>query len=194
MTAVDGTALTRAIGDRPGRALPLLGITDKPDAPPERDQALTRCSACRTAGGTGLTTAALAPFGGHGINLAAITAAICTGEEAHPDARRRYVAGMACGFFYLLTGICGATLVGLFTALPTDLVAVIAGVALLGTFSTSLAQAVADEPGRDAAVVAFLTTASGVTLGGIGSSCWGLVLGLATHMTLTLRGRSPRTG
>ncbi|BBC29871.1 hypothetical protein SGFS_011650 [Streptomyces graminofaciens] len=141
-------------------------------------------------GVTGLATTALAPFGGHAINLAAITAAICTGEEAHPDRRRRYVAGIACGFFYVVTGVCGAALVGLFTALPTDLVAVIAGVALLGAFSTSLAQAVADESGRDAAVVTFLTTASGVTLGGIGSACWGLVLGLATHGTLTFRQRA----
>lgn len=176
--AVPLTVVTMASQNAPGLAV-LTASGYRPD-----DRVLI--------GVTGLTTTALAPFGGHGINLAAITAAICTGEEAHPDSRRRYVAGMACGFFYLLTGICGATLVGLFTALPADLVAVIAGVALLGTFSTSLAQAVADEPGRDAAVVTFLTTASGVTLGGIGSSCWGLVLGLATHATLTLRRRSRR--
>ncbi|MDV5148455.1 benzoate/H(+) symporter BenE family transporter [Streptomyces sp. SBC-4] len=138
---------------------------------------------------TGLTSTALAPLGGHAVNLAAITAAISTGEEAHRDPRRRYVAGLACGFFYLLTGVCGAALVGLFAALPPELVAVIAGTALLGTFSTSLAQAMADEPGRDASVVTFLTTASGVTLGGIGSACWGLVLGLATHAALTARRR-----
>ncbi|MFI6418624.1 benzoate/H(+) symporter BenE family transporter [Streptomyces sp. NPDC050842] len=138
---------------------------------------------------TGLTSTALAPLGGHAVNLAAITAAISTGEEAHRDPRRRYVAGLACGFFYLLTGVCGAALVGLFAALPSALVAVIAGTALLGTFSTSLAQTVADEQGRDAAVVTFLTTASGVTLGGIGSACWGLALGLATHAALTARRR-----
>ncbi|GAA3895016.1 hypothetical protein GCM10023084_54720 [Streptomyces lacrimifluminis] len=91
-----------------------------------------------------------------------------------------------------MTGVCGATLVGLFTTLPTDLVAVVAGVALLGTFSTSLAQTLADEPGRDAAVVTFLATASGTTLGGIGSACWGLVLGLATHGLLTCRPLRPR--
>ncbi|MFD3659406.1 benzoate/H(+) symporter BenE family transporter [Streptomyces sp. NPDC058659] len=138
---------------------------------------------------TGLTSTALAPLGGHAVNLAAITAAISTGEEAHRDPRRRYVAGLACGVFYLLTGVCGAALVGLFAALPSELVAVIAGTALLGTFSTSLAQTMADERGRDASVVTFLTTASGVTLGGVGSACWGLVLGLATHAALTVRGR-----
>lgn len=146
-------------------------------------------------GATGLVSTALAPFGGHAINLAAITAAICTGEEAHPDKRRRYVAGLACGVFYLVTGACGAALVGLFTALPADLVAIVAGVALLATFSTSLAQALADPKGRDAAVVTFLATASGVTVGGIGSACWGLVLGLATHAGLTFRqNRTPRKG
>ncbi|WP_050513566.1 benzoate/H(+) symporter BenE family transporter [Streptomyces griseus] len=138
---------------------------------------------------TGLASTALAPLGGHAVNLAAITAAISTGEEAHRDPRRRYVAGVACGVFYLLAGVCGAALVGLFTALPSELIAVVAGVALLATFSTSLAQAVADEQGRDAAVVTFLTTASGVTLGGVGSACWGLVLGLVTHLALTARRR-----
>ncbi|GGX13824.1 benzoate/H(+) symporter BenE family transporter [Streptomyces chryseus] len=170
------TVVTMASQNAPGLAV-LTAFGYRPD-----DRTLI--------GVTGLTTAALSPFGGHGINLAAITAAICTGEEAHPDPRRRYVAGVACGFFYLVTGVCGAALVGLFTAPPADLVAVVAGVALLGAFSTSLAQAVADESGRDAAVVAFLTTASGVTLGGIGSACWGLVLGLATHGTLTFRHRA----
>lgn len=138
---------------------------------------------------TGLASTVLAPLGGHAVNLAAITAAISTGEEAHRDPRRRYVAGLASGVFYLLAGVCGAALVGLFTVLPPELIAVIAGIALLATFSTSLAQAVADEQGRDAAVVTFLTTASGVTLGGIGSACWGLVLGLVTHLALTARRR-----
>ncbi|MEU6525626.1 benzoate/H(+) symporter BenE family transporter [Streptomyces sp. NPDC046924] len=174
--AVPLTVVTLASQNAPGLAI-LTAFGYRPD-----DRLLI--------GVTGLTTTALAPFGGHAINLAAITAAICTGEEAHSDPRRRYVAGVACGFFYLLTGACGATLVALFTALPTDLVAVVAGVALLGTFTTSLAQAVTDERDRDAAVVAFLTTASGVTLGGIGSAGWGLVLGLATHWALVVRGRT----
>ncbi|MEZ3179644.1 benzoate/H(+) symporter BenE family transporter [Streptomyces pimonensis] len=143
-------------------------------------------------GVTGLATGALAPFGGHAINLAAITAAICTGEEAHPDPRRRYVAGVACGLFYLVTGFCGVALVGVFTALPADLVSVVAGVSLLGAFSTSLTQAVADESGRDAAVVTFLTTASGINFGGISSACWGLVLGLATHGLLGSSARCRR--
>ncbi|MFJ2024301.1 benzoate/H(+) symporter BenE family transporter [Streptomyces sp. NPDC087897] len=133
---------------------------------------------------TGLASTALAPLGGHAVNLAAITAAISTGEEAHREPGRRYVAGLACGVFYLLAGAGGAALVGLFAVLPPQLIAVIAGTALLATFSGSLAQAVADERGRDAAVVTFLTTASGVTLGGIGSACWGLVLGLVTHLAL----------
>ncbi|MDC2951440.1 benzoate/H(+) symporter BenE family transporter [Streptomyces heilongjiangensis] len=178
--AVPLTVVTMASQNAPGLAV-LTTFGYRPD-----DRMLI--------GVTGLVTAVFAPSGGHAINLAAITAAICTGKEAHPDPRRRYVAGVACGFFYLVTGTCGAALVGVFTALPANLVAVIAGVALLGAFSTSLAQAVADEPGRDAAVVAFLTTASGVTLGGIGSACWGLLLGLATHTTLTLSRRARASG
>ncbi|MFJ5889090.1 benzoate/H(+) symporter BenE family transporter [Streptomyces californicus] len=142
---------------------------------------------------TGLASTALAPLGGHAVNLAAITAAISTGEESHRDPDRRYVAGLACGVFYLLAGVGGAALVGLFAVLPPQLIAVIAGVALLATFSSSLAQAVADERGRDAAVVTFLTTASGITLGGIGSACWGLVLGLVTHLALNAR-RDRRDG
>lgn len=135
-------------------------------------------------GATGVLSILLAPFGSPGLNLAAITAAICTGPECHPDPRRRYVAGMATGVGYLLVGSFGGVLVSLFTGLPPALVAVIAGVALLGAFQGSLAGAVADEQGRDAAVVTFLATASGMSFLGVGAAFWGLLLGLATHLVL----------
>ncbi len=131
----------------------------------------------------------LAPFGSPGVNLAAITAAICSGPEAHPDPRRRYVAGMSAGALYVLVGSFGGILVGLFTGLPKELVAVIAGVALLGSLQNSLAAALAPEPGRDAAVVTLLATASGSTLLGIGSAFWGLLFGLGTHAVLGRRRR-----
>jgi benzoate membrane transport protein len=130
-------------------------------------------------GWTGLAGVLLAPFGGFSFNLAAITAAICMNPEADPDPDRRYLAAVWAGVFYLVTGLLGATVASLFTALPRELVAAIAGIALLGTIGSSLTSALLEEPERDAALVTFLVTASGLTLLGIGGAFWGLVLGLA---------------
>ncbi|MFD5465210.1 benzoate/H(+) symporter BenE family transporter [Kitasatospora sp. NPDC127059] len=143
-------------------------------------------------GSTGAVSMLLAPFGSPGVNLAAITAAICSGPEAHPDPRRRYVAGMSSGVLYVVVGSFGGLLVSLFTGLPKELIAVIAGVALLASLQGSLTAAVAEERGRDAAVVTFLASASGMSLFGIGSAFWGLLFGLGTHLVLEL-GRRPRT-
>ena len=125
----------------------------------------------------GATTALLAPFGGYALNLAAITAAICMGREAHPDPRRRYTAAVAAGVLYLAIGLFGGAVAAVFAALPRELVAGIAGLALLGTIGNGLAAALADEADREAALVTFLVTASGVTLGSVGSAFWGLVAG-----------------
>ncbi len=138
-------------------------------------------------GSTGAISVLMAPFGSPGVNLAAITAAICSGPEAHPDPRRRYVAGMSSGALYVLVGSFGGVLVSLFTGLPKELIAVIAGVALLASLQGSLAAAVAEERGRDAAMVTFLASASGMSLFGIGSAFWGLVFGLGTHLVLDAR-------
>ncbi|WP_418361455.1 benzoate/H(+) symporter BenE family transporter [Streptomyces gilvosporeus] len=143
-------------------------------------------------GSTGLISTALAPFGSHAINLAAITAAICTGPESHRDPKRRYIAGIACGAFYLLIGAFGTTLVVFFAGLPKELVAAIAGVALFGALAGGLSGAVKEEQDREAALITFLATASGVTLFGIGSAFWGLVFGVAAHLVLT-RWRRPRS-
>lgn len=132
-------------------------------------------------GWTGATGLLLGPFGGFSFNLAAITAALCMSRDADPDPDRRYMAAVWAGIFYLGTGVFGATVVSLFAAFPVELVAAIAGIALLGTIANSLAGALAEEPGRDAAIVTFLCTASGLTLLGIGSAFWGLVLGLLVH-------------
>lgn len=128
---------------------------------------------------TGFTGLLLAPFGGFQFNLAAITAAICMSPEADPDPQQRYLAAVWAGVFYLITGLLGATVVSLFTALPKELVAAIAGIALLGTIGNSLGVALHDEGERDAALVTFLVTASGLTLTGVGSAFWGLLFGLA---------------
>jgi len=126
---------------------------------------------------TGLATLVLAPFGAFALNLSAITAAICMGREAHPDPERRYTAAVSCGFLYLLIGLFGAAITGALSAFPKELIAAIAGLALLGTIGSALATAVRDELHREAALITFLVTLSGVTLAGIGSAFWGVVAG-----------------
>ncbi|WP_046659052.1 benzoate/H(+) symporter BenE family transporter [Lysobacter capsici] len=129
-------------------------------------------------GWTGLVTLVLAPFGAFALNLAAITAAICMGSDAHEDSRRRYVAAVAAGVFYLLTGLFGATVAALFAAFPKELVLAIAGIALLTTIGNGLAAAVHDPQEREPALITFLVTASGVSAFQIGSVFWGMVAGL----------------
>ena len=129
-------------------------------------------------GWIGVVNAVLAPFGAYALNLAAITAAICMGREAHEDPDRRYVAAVAAGIFYIVVGVFGATVAALFAAFPKELIVAIAGLALLGTIGNSLASALREEGEREAALVTFLVTASGLTLAGIGSAFWGLVAGI----------------
>ena len=126
---------------------------------------------------TGLTTLVLAPFGAFSLNLSAITAAICMGPEAHPDRARRYTAAVSCGVLYIALGLFGATIMALLTAFPTELVAAIAGLALMGTIGSALAAALHKESDREAAMVTFLITLSGVVIGGVGSAFWGVVAG-----------------
>ena len=128
-------------------------------------------------GWTGVTNMLLAPFGAYALNLAAITAAICMGREAHEDPHRRYVAAMAAGFLYVLVGLFGATVAALFAAFPKELIMAIAGIALFATLGNSLATALRVESDREPALIAFLVTASGVSLAGVGSAFWGLVAG-----------------
>ena len=129
---------------------------------------------------TALSTLLLAPWGAFSINLAAITAAICTGTEAHPDKDKRYIAGIAAGIVYLLAGLAGATVVALFAAFPQAMIAALAGLALLGTIGANLAVATAEGEHREAAVVTLLVTASGVSFFGIAAAFWGMVAGALT--------------
>ncbi|KRG72006.1 benzoate/H(+) symporter BenE family transporter [Pseudoxanthomonas dokdonensis] len=135
-------------------------------------------------GWTGVANLLLAPFGAFALNLAAITAAICMGREAHEDMQRRYVASMAAGVFYILLGLFGATVVAVFAAFPKELIMAIAGIALLGTLGGSLTAALRDEQDREAALITFLVTASGLSLAGIGSAFWGLLAGVAALLML----------
>ena len=139
--------------------------------------------------GTGWASLLLAPFGAHGINLAAITAAICTGPEAHQQAGKRWVAGAACGVFYILIGSFAGAITYSFSHLPPALVTMVAGLALLGAIQGGLVNALAEPSEREAALVTFVVTASNVSLLGLGSACWGIALGLLTYVALRPRVR-----
>ena len=164
-----------------GVALPLFVVT-------MASQNLPGVAAQRAAGydtpvspviaATGLATLVLAPFGGYALNLAAITAAICMGREAHEDPARRWWASVMAGVFYVAVGLAGGAVVGLIAAFPKALVLAVAGLALLGTIGSALASAMKDERDREAALITFLVTASGLTLWSVGAAFWGVVAGV----------------
>jgi benzoate membrane transport protein len=131
---------------------------------------------------TGLGSVAMAPFGSHAINLAAITAALCAGPGAHPDRSRRYVAGLSAGVAYLVVGSFGASLIAVFAALPLPLVYAVGGVALLPAFTMALVAALREPAGRTSAALCLLVTASGISVAGISSPFWGVVTGLVAHL------------
>ncbi|MBU2114465.1 MAG: benzoate/H(+) symporter BenE family transporter [Gammaproteobacteria bacterium] len=139
---------------------------------------------------TALSTLLLAPWGAFSINLAAITAAICTGPEAHPNKDKRYIAGIAAGVCYLLAGLAGATVVAMFAAFPTEMIAALAGLALLGTIGANLAVATAEGEHREAAVVTLLVTASGVSFFGVAAAFWGIIAGGLTLLLINGMRRS----
>jgi len=126
---------------------------------------------------TGVATLVLAPFGAFALNFSAITAAICMGPEAHEDRTRRYTAAVACGALYVVIGLFGAVITGLLTAFPKELVVAIAGLALLGAIGAGLATALKNEAHREAALITFLVTLSGVAIAGVGSAFWGVAAG-----------------
>ena len=138
-----------------------------------------------------LASLLVAPFGGITIAIAAITAAICTGREAHEDPARRYIAGISNGLFYLVAGLFGGTIVLLFSSLPKELVAALAGLALLGAITANLGGIMDAEDHREAAIITFLATASGMTFLGLGSAFWGIVIGLLAYAVLH-RKQSPQ--
>lgn len=136
---------------------------------------------------TGIASLLLAPFGAHGVNLAAISAAICTGPHAHEDPQKRYTAAVWCGIFYGFAGVFGATLAALFAALPKELVLSIAALALFGSIINGLTQAMSEPTEREAALVTFMVTASGLTLFSVGSAFWGIIAGVLTLLILNFR-------
>lgn len=139
---------------------------------------------------TGLGSLIMAPFGSHAFNIAAITAAIATGKEAHEDPSKRWVAGIAAGCFYVLVGVFGVTLAAVFMAFPATFITTLAGLALLGTIGGSLAGAMAQPVSREAALITFLASAANINMLGVGGAFWGLVIGLVAYVVLN--GRLPR--
>lgn len=139
---------------------------------------------------TGLGSLVMAPFGSHAFNIAAITAAIATGREAHEDPSKRWIAGIAAGCFYVLVGVFGVTLAAVFMAFPATFITTLAGLALLGTIGGSLAGAMAEPASREAALITFLASAANINMLGVGGAFWGLVIGLIAYMVLN--GQLPR--
>ena len=126
---------------------------------------------------TGIFSVVSAPFGGHAVNLAAITAAICAGPDCHPDPAKRYVAGVTAGALYVFFGFLAGGATSLIAVSPPVLIEAVAGLALIGAFGAALMAALQDPHEREAAVVTFLVAASGLTLFGIGGAFWGLIAG-----------------
>jgi len=141
-------------------------------------------------GWTGFIALVLSPFGGFSVCIAAITAAICMGEDVDPNPARRWMAAALAGVFYLLTGFTGGLIAVMLSALPPVLIATLAGLALLATLAGSLQRALAEPQQRDSAIIAFLITASGISLLGIGSAFWGLLGGALSYFVLTPRSRA----
>ena len=133
---------------------------------------------------TGLGSLLMATFGSHAFNIAAITAAICTGREAHEDPSRRWIAGIAAGVFYIVVGVFGVTLAAVFMAFPATFITTLAGLALLGTIGGSLAGAMVDAKAREASLITFLAAAANITMFGIGGAFWGLLIGLLAYAVL----------
>lgn len=135
-------------------------------------------------GVTGICSILLAPFGSHSVNLSSLTAAICTGAEAHVDKSKRYVAGVLCGLIYIIAGLFGTTITILFASLPLVFVSSLAGLALISAFTNGLLGAVRDSENIEAGIIAFLATASGMEFLGLGSPFWGLLLGTIVYFLL----------
>lgn len=138
-------------------------------------------------GWTGVTQTLLAPFGCYTVNIAAISAAVSLDDQVHPDPEKRYIAGISCGFFYILMGVFAATLTSLLMSFPAIFIVALAGIALLGTISHNIAIAFQDVREREAALLTFLFSASGIQFFGIASAFWGLIFGIVVCIILKFK-------
>ncbi|MFM2118559.1 MAG: benzoate transporter BenE [Pseudomonadota bacterium] len=181
-----------------GLALPLFVVTmasqNLPGVAAQRAAGYADIPVSPVVGFTGLLNLVLAPWGGFSFNLAAITAAICMGREAHEDPARRYTAPVMAGLFYALMGLAGGAVVALLAAFPKALVLAVAGLALLGAIAGGLAAAVAEVRWREPALITFLVTLSGVQLLGVSSAFWGVVAGALASVLAGAVQHSPAPG
>ena len=143
-------------------------------------------------GGTSFISIFTAFFGGISIVLAAITAAICTGKESHPDPKKRYVAGIANGVFYLIGGTFAGTIVLLFNAIPSEVVATLAGLALISAIVANIRLLSANSDSIEPAVITFLVTASNMSIAGLGSAFWGIMIGMAAYGISNIKKRKTK--
>ena len=140
---------------------------------------------------TSIASLAVACVGGITITLAAITAALCTGKDAHELKEKRYIAGVANGIFYLLGGLFASSIVLVFSLLPKELIAALAGLALIGAISANITIAMKDDGQRESALITFLATASGMQFLGLSSVFWGICIGMIAHYVLTKKSSKP---
>ena len=140
---------------------------------------------------TSIASLAVACVGGITITLAAITAALCTGKDAHELKEKRYIAGVANGIFYLLGGLFASSIVLVFSLLPKELIAALAGLALIGAISANITIAMKDDGQRESALITFLATASGMQFLGLSSVFWGICIGMIAHYVLTKKSSEP---
>lgn len=171
-----------------GLPLLLLALTQYATGVTILTNAGYEASAKTIVGVSGLVSIPLALFGSSGINPAAIVGALCAGPECHPDPRRRYIAGLVCGTGYLCVGVFGASVVAMFALLPAGLITTLAGLALLGTLVSSLTSSLMEEKNREAALITFVVTVSGMSFFGLGSALWGLIAGLIFAFVLSWSG------
>lgn len=142
-------------------------------------------SAKQVVGVCGLISIPLSLFGSPGINPAAIIAAICASPECHENPKRRYISGVICGIGYIVIGLFGASVISLFALLPSQLITSIAGLALFGTLISSLTSSLAEPNTREAAMITFVVTASGMSFFSLGSALWGLLFGVLFSIAMS---------
>ena len=143
---------------------------------------------------TGIFSLLSAPFGGHAVNLAAITAALCAGKDAHPDPSKRYWAAVSGGVFYIVFGLLAGLVTAFISLAPGILIEAVAGLALIGAFAGSAVAAFKEEDGREAAAVTFIVTAAGLTFYGISGAFWGLLAGGLIYFLTHLRNGGKKPG
>ncbi|MDB5414786.1 MAG: benzoate transporter [Rubritepida sp.] len=123
-------------------------------------------------------------FGGQLVNLAAITAALCAGPEAHPDPGKRWIAGLVASLGYLCFAVIAGVAASVVAAAPPLLIQAVAGLALMASLAGALSIALGAEETRLPAVVTFVVSASGLSVGGVGAAFWGLIAGGALLLLL----------